>query len=110
MNFISKFKFFFTSIHYSDNFQKTNEQKLLEKVDDYFFLKGKVAEVEPNSIQKEIENVCIVPQANFSFFKTALKVASYFTIVIPLIVFVAKVILRSRHNYNVIIKIASSIS
>jgi len=69
---------------------------LLEKVDSYFYLGGKKAKIEPGYTKGNSEGVCLVDSKSSL---TALKVASYFTVVIPLLMLVAKSILRSNYDF-----------
>lgn len=88
---------FFTAIDYG-NFPKTAIQCMSEKVDNYFFLGGRKARVvvhATDSTGHGIEWVYSTP----SFLSTCAKVASYFSIVIPLIMLIAKAILRSRETF-----------
>ncbi len=86
---------------------KTNEQAFREKVDSYFYLggkKAKVVSVNDRSISVELVDT----QA--SMLTTSLKVASYFTIILPLIMLGLKAALRSSHDYVIKTPPASSLS
>ena len=86
---------FFTAVEYGKN-DKSVSDDLLEKVDDYFFLCGKKAYVIDKN-EKTVES-----KANFSDLLNIVKVISYFTVIIPAIMLVAKAILRSQHQFKVI--------
>lgn len=91
---------FFTPVNYGDHCQ-TLAQFALEKVDAYFYLGGRKAQVIPGHRQGKSEGTVLFDE-NASFFKTALKVATYFTLVIPALMLVAKVILRWTHPFHLI--------
>lgn len=80
---------------------KSCVQTLLEGVDSYFYLGGKKTLVIAGSIQQGSQGV-ILTQNSPTFFITALKVVSYLTVVIPLILLIAKAILRSIHTFHVV--------
>lgn len=90
---------FFTPVYYEDK-PKSTKEFLLEKVDAYFYLGGRRARVivrtEENS--QEVDLVADSP----SMLTTSIKIASYFTIVIPLIILTAKVFLRSSQEFHVV--------
>ncbi|MEN9654205.1 MAG: hypothetical protein RL235_317 [Chlamydiota bacterium] len=71
-------------------------QPLQKFVEGYFYLNGKVAV----PISKEKSEVWLYPNKQ-KWYITALKVASYFTVVLPLIMLIAKIILRTTHNYTI---------
>ena len=76
-------------------------QKLVELVDGYFYLGGKMATVTgyKNHLTGS-EEVNLENGAQTDILKTILKVASYITIVLPVGMLVAKSILRSVHIYH----------
>lgn len=91
---------FFTAIEYGQK-AKTRTQSILEKVDNYFYFSGKKAQV----IQGKTKNGTvrtILLRGNSSLLARVGKVASYFTIVIPLLMLIAKAILRSTHHFRLI--------
>lgn len=88
---------FFTPVNY-DCLSKSIGQCLLENVDAYFHLAGEKAVAPSGVINGSAEGVYIVNEET-SFLITALKVASYFTLILPLIMLVAKVILRCTHDF-----------
>lgn len=78
-------------------FTAVQQDSILGLVDDYFFLGGKKAEVI-TPVTSSVKKVKLVNAS--PMIPTALKVISYFTIVIPLIALLAKVILRSQHHFE----------
>jgi hypothetical protein len=90
---------FFTAIHYNNN--PSFSQKWLERVDDYFYLKGKKIQVV-KGIHRKTEEAVIEIDFSCPWVKTILKIISWFTGVIPLAFFLAKVILRSKHHFVLI--------
>jgi hypothetical protein len=75
---------FFTPIDFG-NQTKSFGQRLLEKVDDYFYLGGKKA-----IVLDPIDAVAFLIPREQSLLKTCLKVASYFTIFLPIIPLINK--------------------
>lgn len=75
-----------------------NGYTLVEAFDNYFYLGGrKYRVIKPldknSSLVKEELN------GKTSFFLTALKIVSYFTLVIPLIMFLGKCMMRSKYEF-----------
>jgi hypothetical protein len=89
---------FWTPIKYED--QSTSlGQKIREFTDFYFYLEGRVAIVIPGVT----ENGSIgakVQEDQSPGWKTALKVASYFTVILPILIFVVKVISRAFYPFH----------
>ncbi|MBI5273481.1 MAG: ankyrin repeat domain-containing protein [Chlamydiales bacterium] len=73
---------------------------LLEVADDYFYLGGKKAEVI-NNIDPQGYYPVQFDDETVSMMETVIKVVSYLTVIIPLIVFVAKVTLRSMYDFEI---------
>lgn len=96
MNSIS----FFTPAKYGP-FANTFGEFLAQTVDDYFFLEGKKAQVIPGHKIGNSEGVGYVYEKS-PFLRTAIKVATYITLVIPLIALVAKAVLRTIYHYHLI--------
>jgi hypothetical protein len=92
---------FFTPVYYEDK-PKSIKEFFLEKVDAYFYLGGRKARVI-SGLKEDSQEVELV-RSSPSIFTTSLKVASYITIIIPLIMLVAKAILRSGHDFHVVKK------
>jgi len=89
---------FFTPVKYSDCPQ-SYEQSLVEGADDYFFIGGSKAHVTGTSADLRAEKA-VLSEEKSSFILTALKILSYCTIIIPLVMLTIKSILRSCHNYE----------
>lgn len=89
---------FFTPIHYGPA-AKSWGHTFVEKVDDYFFLRGRKAVVLVG-FPKTNNSQPTLYQKNFPSFGTVLKVISYCTVIIPLIVLVAKVCLRYMYRFH----------
>lgn len=81
---------------------KTCVETLLEKVDDFFFFNGRKVEVIRGFKQGKSEGVRETASWRSSALQTALKIALYCTVVILLLVFIAKAILRSIHKFHII--------
>ncbi len=90
---------FFTPVSYS-NTSKSTDQTLLEIVDSYFYLGGKKAEVLPPCPEENGEIVHLVDDTS-PLFATVLKIASYCTVVLPLIMLAAKAVLRANHDFYI---------
>jgi hypothetical protein len=79
------------------NFPKSFSQDLLEAVDGYFFYGGrKACVIEMGNRESQV----VLYQKTSSIVLTCLKVASIFTLIIPLIALIAKAILRCMHTYK----------
>lgn len=87
---------FFTPVCYNPS--STFTQSILECVDSYFHLGGMKAQAHSNFTKGSATRV-FLENVECSFLMTALKVASYFTLILPLIMLVAKVILRCSHDF-----------
>jgi hypothetical protein len=93
---------FFTAVSFNGQ-AKSLSEKCLQKVDDYFYLKGKKAQVIAGRVNGgKVDVVLSNSGCSQSCIRTALKVLSYFTIILPLIFLMAKAILRSVHKFEVI--------
>jgi hypothetical protein len=90
---------FFTPVDYGDQ-PKSFTQSILESVDHYFYLGGKKAQVIPG-MQNERQQVELV-EGSQTLLKTCLKVASYFTLVLPLILGALKLVLRTLNTYDIV--------
>lgn len=91
---------FFTSVTYGVS-SKSLGSFLLENVDNYFYLGGKKAHVIQGRTKSGQEKV-ILSETKSSLLARVGKVLSYFTIVIPLIMLIAKSILRSTNSFKLI--------
>lgn len=86
---------FFTPICFESQNLSTKEF-IFGKVESYFYLGGKKARVIPQS-PKQV----VLESAEPTFFCTALKVASYFTIILPLVLLLFKLYFRSSYQFTV---------
>lgn len=91
---------FFTPVHYG-NQPKSASTSVMEAFDHYFYLGGKKACVIAGRMERGKEGVVLVERSS-SYLLSALKVVSYFTIVIPLIVLIVKAVLRYKNQFYVI--------
>lgn len=80
---------------------KSKTEFFLEIADDYFYLGGKKAVVIPSKYLQRGRGVNLIEE-KLSPLMTAAKVATYFTLIFPLILFIAKIILRSTHHFYLI--------
>ena len=91
---------FFTAVSFGDR-QKSCTQSLLETVDSYFFLGGKKAYVIAGHAQQASQGTIL--RNDFSTpLVTAIKVVSYATLILPAIMLIAKIVLRSTHTFHLI--------
>jgi hypothetical protein len=82
---------FFTPIFYSEGREeRTGAERALEKIDDYFYLGGKKACVFNNGTV-----ALSIPEEQRSLFLTVLKVLSFFTLIIPVLMLILKGVLRA---------------
>lgn len=91
---------FFTAVTYQTP-PKSIAAYLLQKVDDYFYLGGKKAYVIQGRTKTGQEKV-ILSEATSSLLAKVAKVLSFFTLVIPMILLMAKAALRSQHSFKLI--------
>ncbi|MBS4166975.1 MULTISPECIES: DUF648 domain-containing protein [unclassified Neochlamydia] len=91
---------FFTPITYQTS-PKSTALFLLEKVDNYFYLGGKKAQVIQGRTKTGQEKV-ILSETRSSVLARVGRFLSYFTIIIPLIMLIAKTALRSQHSFKLI--------
>ncbi|MBS4168176.1 DUF648 domain-containing protein [Parachlamydia sp. AcF125] len=91
---------FFTPVAYK-TVPQSIELKLLEKVDNYFYLGGKKAYVIQGSAKTEQKEV-VLCESTSSLLTRIGKVLSYFTLVVPLAMLIVKSTLRSKHSFNLI--------
>ncbi len=82
---------FFTPLEFKK--AETFLQKSLEKVDHYFYLGGKKAIVLS-------DDTIVLQKGESSLLSTAAKVLSYATVVLPLIMLIAKAALRFAHKVS----------
>ncbi|MFI5335076.1 MAG: hypothetical protein ACHQT8_07985 [Chlamydiales bacterium] len=86
---------FFTPITFNGRYTSCSEG-LLELVDSYFYLGGRKAFVIPAPGPAR----AVLMQETPELLMSALKVASYFTLVLPTVMLIAKVILRAVHHFE----------
>ena len=91
---------FCTPVGFGDQ-PKSTSQSLLEFADDYFFFEGEKAVVKLDYIMQDGQGVELVYTGS-TWACTALKIISYFTIILPALLFIAKCILRSIHSFYLI--------
>lgn len=91
---------FFTAVSFGDQ-PKSCSQSLLETVDSYFYLCGKKAYVIPGNLQQGSEGT-ILRNDSSTCLVTAIKVISYATVILPVIILIAKIVLRSIHTFFLI--------
>lgn len=84
---------FFTAVSFGDQ-PTSGTQWLLETVDSYFYLGGEKAYVIPGQAQQGSKGAILMEDSP-AFLITALKVISYLTIALPIVMLIAKAILRS---------------
>ena len=90
---------FFTAIKYEQD--KSFSQFLIENVDNYFYLGGKKAVVLQGKGRDGKESA-LLSDAHSSLLSKIAKIASYFTIVLPLGMLITKAVLRSVHKFCLI--------
>jgi hypothetical protein len=88
---------FFTAVKYGQT--PTYKESLIETVDNYFYLGGKKALVIQGKTEQGHENT-ILTDTNSSLLARVVKVFSYLTIILPLIMLIAKIALRSTHTFK----------
>jgi hypothetical protein len=90
----------FTAVSYGNN-EKTNTQSMLEKCDDFFFLRGRKAFVLPGRMENGKQAV-VLSEARTSLLRSAVKVMLYFTVFLPVLVLALKLILRAFYSFSVL--------
>lgn len=90
---------FFTPVEYDDS-----AHKFREAVDNYFYLGGNKAKVTSIDTANKCENVTLVVGDSSLLAKVlaVVKVVTYFTCIIPLVMLLAKAALRKNHQYTVL--------
>lgn len=97
---------FFTAVSCQDNCD-SNWLRLLEKVDSYFYIGGRKAKIISGQINGNRIGVQLLEETP-SERPHALQIASYFTLIIPVILLVAKAILRSYYEFYILEPINNS--
>lgn len=90
---------FFTAVKYVNQGQ-TCRQSLLTGVDDYFHLCGRKAQVLQGAT-RDGKEVVVLTNVRASRLAQVAKIITYFTIFIPLLMLLSKVILRLTHTFRV---------
>jgi hypothetical protein len=90
---------FFTPVKFNSQFP-TVKNKLLEACDGYLSLGHRVAQVQYEIDKERVYSVIECHIAPSSVFQTALKVVSYFTVILPLLALCAKFFLRTTTDFN----------
>jgi hypothetical protein len=91
---------FLTPVTYG-NAAKTSKQSALELVDDYFYLGGRKAQVL-QGVTKDGVEIAMLTDVPTSMVRTAIKVLTYLTIVLPAVLLFVKALLRMTHNIELI--------
>ncbi len=89
---------FWTPIKYEG--RATLGQKIREYSDSYFQFGGRVAVVMPEIVENGSTGTRVQEEKSSACWVTALKIASYFTLVLPVFVFFAKIISRSCSHFH----------
>lgn len=91
---------FFTPLIYTTS-SKPIRSALIETIDSYFYLGGKKAYVIQGRTKNGREKVILL-ESSCSLLEKVRKIASYFTVIVPLLMVIAKAILRLKHSFKVI--------
>lgn len=95
---------FFTTVSYPIE-NKTFGNSCFELFENYFYLGGRSAVVLQGSFDKNGSQAVKLQETNEStclrVIKSAIKVLSYFTIILPLIALIVKGILRATHKFHI---------
>lgn len=91
---------FLTPVVYHNHAQST-ETSLLMKVDNYFYMGGRKAQVIQGRTKSGQERV-IFYESEVSLLERIAKIFSYLTLIIPLIMLILKAVLRSLHSFKII--------
>lgn len=87
--------------------QKTFKQHIQERVEDYFYLGGKSAFVISAEVSGDSQGVFVKDQDQSRMKQVilgAIKVISYMTVIIPLIMLIAKASFRLTHKFHIILE------
>jgi hypothetical protein len=88
---------FWTAVSYGDQ-QAPFTQQVLEKVDAYFYLGDKKAIVIPEEFRQG-HPCAFLLDVDVTLLSTALKVASYLTVILPIVMLAIKAILRTCYTF-----------
>lgn len=98
---------FCTPVKYTDHTNITFGQRTTEAIDSFFNFGGRIAVVIPGSKRKDSEEVKY-EESFVSNRETIFKVIACATLIIPLIMFIAKIVMRSLYSYHVCKKMKPS--
>ncbi len=90
---------FNTPLRFENQPSKSCHQTLVEWVDSYFYLGGRTVRVidsSTNHLKIELAN----PPSSPSLITTSLKIISYFTLALPLLMLLAQTLLRSSYRFS----------
>lgn len=89
---------FFTPVVFNNEIQISRSERDLENIDSYFYLGGKKACV----FEKRLNNYSAVLSIEHApIILTALKILSFLTVILPLIMLTAKAIVRAKNKITV---------
>ena len=91
---------FFTPVIFYDKTSSTSDN-LLEIADDYFFWGGKKAYVLPAAKGTNTEET-VLCKSSPSFLNKAIKIFLLFTVIVPAIMLISKLVLRSQYTFSII--------
>jgi|GEM_PF-2256524 len=83
-----------------DKSDRSNRESFVETVDSYFYLGGRKAKVISKQSGQTNQEAHLIDGSS-SRWKSAAKIASYFTIILPVIMLAIKYLLRSNSNFYV---------
>ena len=92
---------FFTPVNFGGDQPKSSTESLIESVENYFYLGGKKAYVIPGEINQNSKGVVLL-QDSPALLAVVLKVISYLTVIIPVVMLIAKAIVRSLYHFHII--------
>ena len=93
---------FFTAIEYEA--PRSRIDSLRQKVDSYFYLGGKKASIIDLEIANKNPKQAFLCDRQVSSLNKVIKIASYFTLIIPIALLLTKAVLRSFYSVHVITK------
>lgn len=104
---------FFTPVKWEDASsgiepKLTCGQRIVQAAENYLYLGKRVAVVVPNST-REGSHLVNLKEHKTNFWLSALKVASYFTVILPALALIIKIIFRSNYQFHRSIAITSMV-
>jgi hypothetical protein len=95
---------FFTPVKWEDPSSEikpklTCFQKIAQAAESYLYLGGRVAVVMPNSV-RDGSHLVTLKKHKANVWLSALKVASYFTVVLPALALITKMIFRTNYEFH----------